>query len=143
MTIGDAIQAIQQLGEGAYIAKTDIEFAFYLIPVHPEDWELLGMQWGGLYYYVKVLPFGLWRAPFLFNQLSEAVELILYDKCQISFVAHFLDDLLIINPIMPNQSCKGSLTNMCLTFKVLNVPLAKGKTEGLSHVLEFLGIILD
>ena len=87
------------------MAKTDIESAFRLIPVHPDDWELLGMQWGGLYYYDKVLPFGLRSAPFLFNQLSEALEWILYDKCQISYVAHFLDDFLIIepeNPITPN-----------------------------------------
>ena len=146
VTIDDAIQAIQQLGEGAFLAKTDIESAFRLIPVHPDDWELLGMQWGGLYYYDKVLPFGLRSAPFLFNQLSEAVEWILYDKCQISYVAHFLDDFLIIepeNPITPNQSCKESLTSMCLTFKALNIPLATGKTEGPSQVLEFLGIILD
>ena len=104
------------------------------------------MQWGGLYYYDKVLPFGLRSAPFLFNQLSEAVEWILYDKCQISYVVHFLDDFLIIepeNPKTPNQSCKESLTSMCLTFKALNIPLATGKTEGPSQVLEFLGIILD
>ena len=146
VTVDDAIQAIQRLGEGAFMAKTDIESAFRLIPIHPDDWELLGMQWGGLYYYDKVLPFGLKSAPFLFNQLSEAIEWILYDKCRISYVPHFLDDFFIIGPQtpkIPNQGCKESLTSMCLTFKALNIPLAKGKTEGPSQVLEFLGIIID
>ena len=54
--VDDAIKAIQKLGKGAYMAKTDIESAFRLIPVHPDDWELLGMYWGGYYYFDKVLP---------------------------------------------------------------------------------------
>ena len=98
VTVDHAIRAIQRLGRGAYMAKTDIESAFRLFPVHPTDWELLGMCWEGLYYYDRVLPFGLRSAPFLFNQLSEAVEWILVDKCGISFAIHFLDDFLIMEP---------------------------------------------
>ena len=78
VTIDDAIRAIQELGPRTHMAKTDIESAFRLFPVHPDDWELLGMKWQGLYYFDKVLPFGLRSAPFLFNQLSEGVEWILY-----------------------------------------------------------------
>ena len=58
-TTDNAIQAIQALGKGTFMAKTDIQSAFRLFPVHPEDWELLGMKCDGKYYYDKVLPFGL------------------------------------------------------------------------------------
>ena len=129
------------------MAKKDIESAFHLYPVHPDDWELLGMKWDGKYYYDKVLPFGLRSAPFLFNQLSDAIEWILNNKCAISYVCHFLDDFLIIEPGNqigpPQHNCQNSLTSMLKTFRALGVPLSAGKTVGPTTELEFLGIVLD
>ena len=87
-----------RFGPGSFLAKTDIESAFRLIPVHPDDYELLGMKWEGKYYYDKVPPFGLRSAPAIFNQLSDALEWILLNKCNISFVCHILDDFLLIEP---------------------------------------------
>ena len=70
-TVDNAISAIQRLGRGTYMAKTDILSAFRLFPVHPQDLELLGMKWENKYYFDKVLPFGLRSAPSIFNQLSD------------------------------------------------------------------------
>ena len=72
--IDDAIAALIRLGRGTYLAKTDVESAFRQFPVHPDDWELLGMYWNNSYYFDKVLPFGLRSAPYIFNQLSDALE---------------------------------------------------------------------
>ena len=100
--IDNAIQGILRHGRGCFLAKTDIESAFRLIPLKPSDYELFGMFWDGNYNYDKVLPFGLRSAPFLFNMLSDAVEWILLNKCYISFVCHILDDFLIIEPTSPS-----------------------------------------
>ena len=147
VTIDNAIEGIKHFGHGCFLAKTDIESAFRLIPVHPDDYELLGMYWDGKYYHDKVLPFGLRSAPYLFNQLSDAIEWILKNKCMISFVCHILDDFLIMEPparVPPqDRTCQQSLTAMMLTFKNLNIPVAPGKTQGPATVLEFMGIILD
>jgi hypothetical protein len=147
VTIDNAIEGIKCLGQGCFLAKTDIEAAFRLIPVHPDDYELLGMHWNGKYYYDKVLPFGLRSAPFIFNQLSDAIEWILSNKCHIRFVCHILDDFLIGEPASPGPqkavACQASLNAMSLTFRNLNIPIAPGKTEGPNTVLEFMGIILD
>ena len=145
--IDDAIAALIRLGRGPYLAKTDIESAFRQFPVQPEDWELLGMYWNNSYYFDKVLPFGLRSAPYIFNQLSDALEWILLNKCFISYVGHILDDFLIMEPAtlagLPSQACQTSLSNMLLTFNTLGVPIAEHKTEGPSLIIEFLGIILD
>ena len=105
------------------------------------------MHWKGKFYYDKVLPFGLRSAPYLFNQLSDAVEWILIYKGLISFVCHILNDFLNIGPqadILPlNSLCQQSLSAMLRTFKNLNIPIAPGKTQGPLQVLEFMGIILD
>jgi hypothetical protein len=145
--IDDAIEGIKQFGAGCFLAKTDIESAFRLVPIHPDDYELLGMCWEGKYYYDKVLPFGLRSAPSIFNQLSDALEWILLNKCNISFVCHILDDFLLIEPpaVLPpyNSLCQQSLTHMLSTFQTINIPIAQGKTQGPSQVIEFMGILLD
>ena len=147
ITIDNAVAAIQEFGPSCFMAKTDIESAFRLFPVHPDDWELLGMFWNGFYYFDKVLPFGLRSVPFLFNQLSDAIEWILLSNCSISFVCHILDDFLIIEPpasTMPFDSlCQASLSSMILTFRNLNIPISVPKTEGPCTVIQFMGIILD
>ena len=129
------------------MAKTDIESAFRFFPVHPGDWELLGMFWNGFCYFDKVLPFGLRSAPFIFNHLSDAIEWILQHNCMISFVCHILDDFLIIEPPAPtvplDSLCQASLSSMILSFKNLNIPISAAKTEGPCKVLQFMGIILD
>ena len=68
------------------MAKTDIEAAFCQYLVHPNDWELLGMQWTGKYYFDKILPFGL---------RSDALEWIAIYDLLISFVDHILHDVII------------------------------------------------
>ena len=80
------------LGPGCFMAKTDLKSAFRLIPVHPDDWNLLGIYWKGQYYVVMYLPFGLRSAPFLFNQLSDALEWILIHNYGVKHVLHILDD---------------------------------------------------
>ena len=37
VTIDHAIEGIKHAGQGCFLAKTDIESAFRLIPVHPDD----------------------------------------------------------------------------------------------------------
>ena len=102
---------------------------------------------GGSYFYDKVLPFGLRSAPFLFNQLSDALEWILLNNCSISFACLILDDFLIIEPALapptPSQGCKQSLSSMFLTLTNLGIPIAVNKTQGPCTSLEFMGITFD
>ena len=128
------------------MGKTDIESAFRLIPVYPDDWELLGMFWNGQYYFDKVLPFGLRSAPYIFNQLSVAIEWILLNKCSISFVCHIFDDFLIVEPPCPtpllDSLCRASLSSMILTFKTLNIPISVCKTEGPSQIIHIISFTM-
>ncbi len=106
------------------------------------------MKWEGKYFFEKSIPFGLRSGPFIFNQLAEAIEWILRYNCGISYVVHFLDDFLIMEPKRgatqsSNSDCVFSLHSMLLAFNSLNIPLSAGKTQGPLTRLEFLGIILD
>ena len=124
------------------MSKTDVQSAFRIIPVHPLDWELLGMQWKGLYFFDMVLPFGLRSAPYLFNLLSEGMEWIIHSKLNIPGVLHILDDFFIaLAP--PRSLCSTALCELLTLFTALGIPLAPGKTFRPSTELEFMGILLD
>ena len=60
-SIDTAISLIKQVGKGALLAKTDLENAYKQIPIYPNDFELLGFQIAGLFYYDKTKgPASLW-----------------------------------------------------------------------------------
>ena len=81
----DAIKLIKRAGPGCYLAKTDIKSAFRIIPIHPNDFRLLGMKWCGLYYNDRCMPMGCKT----FETFSTALEWIARHKVEV-------DELLFI-----------------------------------------------
>ena len=75
--LDDAVHILHSLGPGAFMANTNLKSAFHLMPIHPDDWNLLGIYWQSHYYVDLYLPFGLRSAPFLLNQICDALEWIL------------------------------------------------------------------
>ena len=96
------------------MAKTDLKSAFRLIPIHPDDWNLLGIYWQSQYYVDMYLPFGLRSAPFLFNQLSDGLEWILKNNYGIQHVIHILDDFFIAE--RNKLDCLTSLKGIHVTY---------------------------
>ena len=141
ITIDDAVNHILELGCGTHLAKIDIKNAFRLIPVHPTDRHLLGMQWKDGIYIDTCLPFGLRSAPKLFNILAEFMAWILKQQ-GISHLLHYLDDFLILGPPASNV-CQQHLDAVKQVCDMLGVPLALEKVEGPTTCLSFLGITLD
>ena len=72
-SIQDAIKLIQQHGPGCFLAKTDIESAFKIVPDHPSDtyWVSHGTV---IFYYDKCLPFGCFSSCNIFETFSKALE---------------------------------------------------------------------
>ena len=91
-TIDDAYAILNNLGPGALMSKIDLKNAFRLIPVRPEDWNLLGICWRQQFFIDTCLPFGLRSAPYLFNQLSIAIHWILHHSYGVQHLLHYLDD---------------------------------------------------
>jgi len=63
MTVEEVEVHAANLGQGALLARVDIEAAYHLIPVHPQDRILQGMKWNGSIFIDAMLPFGLRSAP--------------------------------------------------------------------------------
>lgn len=58
-SVGDAINFINSLGRGCFMAKTDVKSPFRIIPIHPADYPLLDIRWNNLYYFDRTLAMGL------------------------------------------------------------------------------------
>ena len=140
-SVDEACKRIVARGQGAILAKFDVEGAFRTVPVDPDDRQLLGMRWEGQIYVDKVLPFGLRSAPKLYNAVADALLWILerYDGVN---GLHYLDNFLLFGA--PNSSqCERALQAALARCRNLGVPVAPGKTKGPSTTLAFLGIELD
>ena len=137
----DAARLIRHLGKGTELAKLDLQHAYHMVPVHPDDHHLLGIRWGQDVYIDTALPFGLRSAPKIFSALSDALAWILKSR-GVSHQLHYLDDFLLVGA--PNSTeCAQALQSTLQACQELGVPVATHKTEGPSCQLTFLGIRID
>jgi hypothetical protein len=69
-----AVGLVIRAGKGALMAKADIESAFRLLPIHPDDFHLLGIRVDRLFYVDKALPMGASCSPAYFEMFSTFLE---------------------------------------------------------------------
>ena len=130
-----------ELGEGALLAKVDIESAYRQIPVHPQDRPLQAMQWDGDVFVDPMLPFGLRSAPKIFNAVADALTWHL-EQAGIPCIRHYLDDFIIVGP--PNSpECAEYLAILERECRILGIPIAAHKRAGPTTLIIFLGIEID
>ena len=70
-----------------------------------------------------------------------AVCWILENNYNIEYILHLLDDFLTIDRL--DSTPERTMAILTLVFRKLGLPLSQKKTVGPTHVLEYLGIILD
>lgn len=140
-TVENAIGLIKSVGPNCFLAKTDVKNAFRIVPIRPEDYDLLGIYWQGQYYYDRCMPMGCSSSCKTFEMFSTALQWIAQNKLHIPYILHLLDDFLIISP--SNESCQHQLDTFLMLCSFLGIPMAPEKTVGPSTTLAFAGIELD
>ena len=141
ITIDQVATAAGKLGRGALLAKADVDSAYRLVPVHPDDRPLLAIQWMNKVYVDTRLPFGLRSAPKIFTAIADGLEWIAIQRGA-RWIKHYLDDYVIVGG-PDDTSCARDLDILISTCAELGVPLAKHKQEGPCTRLTFLGIEID
>ena len=133
ITVDQVIRMVSQFGQGALMAKFDVEAAYRNIAIHPSDRFLLGMKWRSKFYVDLALPFGLLFAPYIFNCVAELVEWILVNNYKVPDLLYYLDDFITAGP--PDfPQCALNFSTALLVCDRLSLPLP---------VLAVLGIELD
>ncbi len=128
ITTDNIVDPILGLGRGMLMAKADITQAYRIVPVHPDDRHLLGVQWQGEVLVDKVLPFRLRSAPIIFTAIADALQWIMVNH-GVSNVAHYLDDFITWGP--PGAAvCQQNLDGIIPTCELTGTPLEADKCKG-------------
>ena len=70
VSVDQAARLVMKCGKGALMAKTDLQNAYRHVPVHPNDQELLGIEWDGKTYRDCALLFNLQSVPKQFSAVA-------------------------------------------------------------------------
>ena len=139
-----AIDLVARTGRDAELAKEDIKSAFRLLPIAPEDFELLGVKFDGRYYVDKCLPMGIRCAPAYFETFSSFLEHCVREALGTERLIHYMDDFLAVGSPQPGGiNCQEIITKLRSVCQELGVPLAEEKSEGPTSKLTFLGLEID
>ena len=140
-SVDDAVALVIEEGPQAYMAKVDIQHAFRLCPVRPDEWPLLCFRWVGAFYFDSRLPFGLRSSPFIFNTFADALLWCLSNGVNVQYIIHYLDDFFFCRSSF--AACQADMRRLMAFFTHLGVPLAPDKVCGPVTRLTFLGIEID
>ena len=138
----DAVDLVNAAGRGCLMSKLDIEHAYRLLPVRPDQWHQLCYFWEGNYYVDLVLPFGMRSSAGIFNKFASLVRWIIKNEYGIDAIVNYSDDFFLVSSPDP-MSASQDLAVVIAAFADMGIPLAKGKVEGPSTSLIYLGILLN
>ena len=112
-----------------------------MVPVHPQDRLLLGMEWEEYVYVDKAVPFGLRSAPIIFTAVADVLQWIM-QKNGVFYVDHYIDDFITAGK-GGSDECSRNFTIMHKSCEATGTPVEPEKSIGPSTVIDFLGIELD
>ena len=129
ISVDDVARVVALLGRGTMLGKTDIKSAYRIIPAHPADRLLLGMEWQGNIFVDTRLPFGLRSVPLIFTTIADTLEWVVKQQ-GVQYLYHYLDDFITCGP--PDTSeCQQNMHKLLECCSQLGIPIAQDKTEDL------------
>lgn len=141
-SLDQILDKIFELGHKANLAKADIKSAFRLLPIHPADFELLGIQLDGKFFIEKNLPFGLSSSCYLWETFARFIQYLVESRSGFNSIDHYLDDYIFMGGAH-TQECQTLMSTFMSTCNELQIPIAHKKSVGPTTVLPFLGYIID
>ena len=76
ISVVQAANLVAKMGRGTLLAKVAIRSAYHMLPVHPDDRWLPGIEWDNSLYVDTMLPFGLRSVPKKFTAVGDALQWI-------------------------------------------------------------------
>lgn len=140
-SVDDAVSIVRELGKRTMLAKLDLKDAYRIVPVHPDDYSLLGIQWDGQTFVDRALPFGLCSAPKIFNAVADVITWV-FHQLGIAHQLHYLDDFLFLGAPDTDEAA-WALELAMRILRSLGIPVAIHKTDGPAVRICFLGIVID
>ena len=141
-SIDTVVEKVKLSGRHCLMAKTDIENAFRLVPIHEKDRFLLGFSWSfqnkKQFFMNACLAMGLNISCQIFTRFSNALQWIMETKFNAS-MSHIIDDFFFVGPA-DSSLCQASLATFLELCSHINIPLKAEKTVQPTTCLKIYGI---
>ncbi len=125
---------------GDWLAKLDLKHAYFTVPIHFADQELLQFKWQEKIYQFNCLPFGLSSAPWAFTKMLK--PLIAFFRARGIRLVIYLDDILLMSSSKEKLKEDVLLVRTVLELVGFVVNEEKSICDP-SQLIEFLGLIID
>ena len=119
----------------------DVQHAFRIVPVHPDELHKLCFQADCFYFVDTRLSFGSRSSPFICNTFADFLRWYLTVTIRIAVIIHYLDEFLIVASDF--TTCNLHVSKMLSACARLGVLINRNKLVGPSTVLTYLGILID
>jgi hypothetical protein len=136
------IDIIKRLGPGTLMGKRDVKSAFNLCPVHPDEFDLLGICFNDRYWVQKMLPQGCSISPAIFEKFSTALQFAVSKHGKSNNLDHYLDDFFFAGKSSTND-CLELMSAFEYVCNDIRIPINKNKSEGPVTILTYLGLEID
>ena len=139
--------AVDAITPGCFMAKVDLSQGYRVVKIHPSNYTATGLHYtfdGDKHPTIMVdtrLPFGESRSPEIFNELTQAVRVIMSSVYGYNGIVAYLDDFIIVQTSY--ESCKSALQALLGVLRELGFWINYSKVEGPKQIITFLGIILN
>lgn len=124
-----------------WMYKLDVESAFRLLPVHPDDYHLMGMVWRNKYYVDLVVGFGIGSSCNIWERVAKLAEWIVRYHYKVECLIHYVDDFFGVSA--SSKLSAAQLQAVRSAFRLLGIPISEDKTVGPIEIITFLGIEID
>ena len=137
---------VKLIKQGYYMAKIDLRHAYRSVPVHPSNYNALGLKWrftGETQFTYLVdtrLPFGGRSAPGIFHRLTQSVRRMMARR-GFDMIIVYLDDFLVIGKT--KAECQAAFDTLRNLLQSLGFELSPSKVVLPCQRLVFLGIFID
>ena len=131
---------LDQLGKAKYVSTLDLVSGFWQICMHPQFQEKTAFSTLQGLYEFQVMPFGLMNAPSVFQRLIQQVLMGLNPESGPSFVAAYIDDILVFSNTLEDHLkhlhlVPEHLRQFSLKLKPAKCRFARKEVEYLGHIL--------
>ncbi|XP_046742941.1 uncharacterized protein LOC124409394 [Diprion similis] len=136
----DIRTAIKLLSQDSFMAKLDLQDAYFMISIHPDSRKYLRFIWKDQLYEFVCLPSGLCTAPLIFTKIMKPVAHCLREEGRILVV--YLDDWLCFGSDF--HSCSRNILRTVELLEFLGLIINYRKSILVpKNRYEFLGFVLD
>ena len=135
-----ALAIVAKYSKAAYMSKGDVESAFRIVPIAPQDWHLLGIQFNRCFYIDICFPFRASISCTIFKNIGNLLQWIAQHRAKHP-ISRYLDDFFTAHILQ--QVCDSIMQTIHDTCSEVGVLMSPTKRVYATQIIEFLGLLID